>query len=63
MRPANSRWASGITGCPDANKAVSDLVNEWAAKEKVEVAIDFITSQGNKNLVTIAAEAAGEIRP
>ena len=33
------------------------LVNEWAAKEKVEVTIDYIPSQGNKNLLTIAAEA------
>ena len=47
---------------PGANKASTDLVNEWAAKEKVEVSIDYITSQGNKNLVTIAAEAAGEVR-
>jgi hypothetical protein len=27
------------------------------AKEKVEVQIDYIPSQGNKNLITIAAEA------
>ena len=42
---------------PGANKASTDLVNEWAAKEKVEVSIDYITSQGNKNILTIAAEA------
>src|SRR6476660_6886184 len=42
---------------PGANKASTDLVNEWAAKEKVEVTIDYIPSQGNKNLLTIAAEA------
>ena len=42
---------------PGANKASTDLVNEWAEKEKVEVQIDYITSQGNKLLVTIAAEA------
>src|ERR1700751_4175405 len=42
---------------PGANKTSTDLVNEWAAKEKVEVQIDYITSQGSKNLVTIAAEA------
>lgn len=42
---------------PGANKTSTDIVNEWAAKEKVEVSIDYITSQGNKNLVTIAAEA------
>src|SRR3978361_753950 len=42
---------------PGANKASTDLINEWAAKEKVEVSIDYIPSQGNKNLLTIAAEA------
>jgi len=42
---------------PGANKATEALVNEWAAKEKVEVQMDFIPSQGNKNLLTIAAEA------
>jgi ABC-type glycerol-3-phosphate transport system substrate-binding protein len=42
---------------PGANKTSTDIVNEWAEKEKVEVQIDYITSQGNKNLVTIAAEA------
>lgn len=41
---------------PGANQATTDLVNEWAAKEKVEVKIDYITSQGRKNLLTIAAE-------
>jgi ABC-type glycerol-3-phosphate transport system substrate-binding protein len=42
---------------PGANTTCTALVNEWANKEKVEVSIDYITSQGNKNLVTIAAEA------
>src|SRR5471030_1343703 len=42
---------------PGANKASTDLVNEWAAKEKVEVSIDYITSQGNKLILTAAAEA------
>jgi ABC-type glycerol-3-phosphate transport system substrate-binding protein len=42
---------------PGANKASTDLVNEWAEKEKVEVQIDYITSQGNKLLLTMAAEA------
>ena len=42
---------------PDANNATKTLIDEWAAKEKVEVQIDFITSQGNKLLLTGAAEA------
>jgi ABC-type glycerol-3-phosphate transport system substrate-binding protein len=42
---------------PGANKASTDLINEWAAKEKVEVQTDYITGQGNKLLLTITAEA------
>ncbi|MGE3065567.1 MAG: ABC transporter substrate-binding protein [Hyphomicrobiaceae bacterium] len=42
---------------PGANAATKSVVEEWAAKEKVEVQIDYIPSQGNKNLMTIAAEA------
>jgi ABC-type glycerol-3-phosphate transport system substrate-binding protein len=42
---------------PGANKASTDLVNEWAAKEKVEVSIDYITGQGNKLILTAATEA------
>lgn len=42
---------------PGANKASEDLVKEWGAKEKVDVSIDYIPSQGNKNLLTIAAES------
>ena len=42
---------------PGANNTTTALVNEWAEKEKVEVSIDYITSVGNKNLLTIAAEA------
>src|SRR6266446_40212 len=29
---------------PGANKTLTDLVNEWAEKAKVEVRIDYITS-------------------
>src|SRR5437868_4220578 len=46
---------------PAANKTSTDLVNEWAAREKVEVQIDYITGQGNKLLLTIAAEAKAKI--
>lgn len=42
---------------PGANNTTKALVEEWAAKEKVEVSIDYIPSQGSKNLLTIAAEA------
>jgi ABC-type glycerol-3-phosphate transport system substrate-binding protein len=42
---------------PGANGATEKLGREWAEKEKVEVQIDFITSQGNKILLTGAAES------
>jgi ABC-type glycerol-3-phosphate transport system substrate-binding protein len=41
---------------PGANKASMELCQEWGAKNKVEVQTDYITSQGHKNLLTIAAE-------
>ncbi len=42
---------------PGANNTSTKLCQEWADKEKVEIQIDYITSQGDKNLLTIAAEA------
>src|SRR3954465_10993903 len=41
---------------PGANKASEALTREWAEKGKVEVTVDYIPSQGDKNLITIAAE-------
>ena len=41
---------------PDANKTSYALVKEWAEKEKVEVSIDYISSQGNGIQLKIAAE-------
>jgi hypothetical protein len=42
---------------PGANDTLTRLCTEWAAKEKVEIAIDYITSQGDKLNLTQAAEA------
>jgi len=41
---------------PGANDTLTKLCQEWAEKEKVDLQIDYITSQGNKILITIAAE-------
>jgi len=49
-------WRYGTIGC-NANNATKKLIEEWAAREKVDVSIDFITSQGNKLLLTGAAES------
>ena len=42
---------------PGANDVQSAIIKEWGDKEKVDVKIDYITSQGNKLLVTLTAEA------
>jgi len=42
---------------PGANDAMAKLCNEWAGKEKVDLKIDFVTSQGDKLMLTAAAEA------
>src|SRR5204863_9952715 len=42
---------------PGANDTLTKLCKEWGAKEKVDVTIDCITSQGDKLLLTGAAEA------
>jgi ABC-type glycerol-3-phosphate transport system substrate-binding protein len=42
---------------PGANSASQTLCEEWAAKEKVDLSIDYIPSQGFKLMLTIAAEA------
>src|SRR3954470_17372521 len=42
---------------PGANDVQSAIIKEWADKEKVDVKVDYITSQGNKLLLTLQAEA------
>ncbi len=47
----------GPLGAGRQQRVDQALIEEWAAKNKVEVSIDYIPSQGNKLLLTIAAEA------
>jgi ABC-type glycerol-3-phosphate transport system substrate-binding protein len=42
---------------PGANAASTKLCQEWAAKEKVDISIDYITTIGEKLQLTCAAEA------
>ena len=42
---------------PGANEPLAKLCREWADREKVELTIDFITSQGDKLALTATAEA------
>jgi ABC-type glycerol-3-phosphate transport system substrate-binding protein len=46
---------------PGANVPLEKLCHEWADKEKVDIKVDFITSNGDKDLLTAAAEAAGRV--
>jgi ABC-type glycerol-3-phosphate transport system substrate-binding protein len=57
-------YAAGKLSCgfwdhwvPGANEPLTKLCHEWADKEKVDITIDFITSNGDKDKLTIAAEA------
>src|SRR6266404_7856648 len=42
---------------PGANDTLTKLCKEWAEKEKVEISIDYITSQADKLNLTQAAES------
>ncbi len=42
---------------PGANDAVTKLCREWGEREKVEVAIDYITTLGDKITLTAAGES------
>ena len=57
-------FAAGKLSCgfwdhwvPTATAPLEQLCREWAAKEKVDITVDFITSNGDKDLLTMAAEA------
>ena len=59
-----SAYAAGKLSCgfwdhwvPGANEPLAKLCREWADREKVELTIDFITSQGDKLALTATAEA------
>ncbi len=47
-------WDHWVPGANDVSRAIA---MEWADKEKVDLQIDYITSQGEKQRLTIAAEA------
>src|SRR3954447_12090605 len=41
---------------PGASQVLEKICQEWAAKEKVELKFDLITSNGDKDLLTLMAE-------
>jgi ABC-type glycerol-3-phosphate transport system substrate-binding protein len=42
---------------PGANEPLERLCRSWADREKIDLKLDFITSNGDKDLLTVAAEA------
>jgi ABC-type glycerol-3-phosphate transport system substrate-binding protein len=42
---------------PGGNTAMTEICQAWADKEKVSLQIDYLSTQGNKLYLTIAAEA------
>src|ERR1700751_4342499 len=42
---------------PGANEPLAKLSREWAEREKIDLTVDFITSQGDKLALTATAEA------
>ena len=46
---------------PNANDATRQMCEEWAAKEKIDIQIDYIPSQGFKLLMTQQAEAQAKV--
>src|SRR6266851_4845182 len=45
---------------PGANDTLTAICQEWAKKESVELKIDYITSQGNKIMMTATAESQAQ---
>jgi ABC-type glycerol-3-phosphate transport system substrate-binding protein len=63
MPLVHGAFAAGKLSCgfwdhwvPTATAPLEQLCREWAAKEKVDITVDFITANGDKDLLTMAAE-------
>ena len=48
---------------PRESEVMVKLCNEWAEKERVDITIDLITSNGDKDLLTLMAEGEARARP
>ena len=46
---------------PGAGKALGQICGDWAAKEKVELTFDLITSRDGKDVLTLEAEAQAKV--
>src|SRR2546430_12091619 len=48
---------------PGASEVLGKLCREWAEKEKVDLTFDLITSNGEKDLLTLMAEGQAKSGP
>src|SRR6266516_645694 len=46
---------------PGASQVLQKICAEWAEKEKVELTVDLITSNGDKDLLTLMAEGQAKV--
>jgi ABC-type glycerol-3-phosphate transport system substrate-binding protein len=42
---------------PKESEVIVQLCKDWAAQEKVDITVDLITSNGDKDVLTLTAEA------
>ena len=42
---------------PGANDVSRKMIMDWGKKNSVDVTVDYVTSRGDKNLITVAAES------
>ena len=47
---------------PGASQVLEKICQEWAKKEKVDLKFDLITSNGDKDLLTLMAEGQAKVR-
>ena len=48
---------------PKESEVMVKLCNEWAAKEKVDITVDLITSDGDKDVLTLMGGGASKVGP
>src|SRR3981189_2049999 len=53
----------GAHPVPSVPPAMRKLCEAWAAKEKIDLQLDFVSTNGDKILLTVAAEGQARPRP
>ena len=61
MPRARSLWVPGSIWVPGASEVLGKICREWVEKEKVDLTFDLITSNGDKDLLTLMAEGQAKV--